>query len=111
MKITTKIKVNRGNDKFLNGKWKEEAVKVLDKHAFAIEAGAKVNAPLLTGALKNGIHVEFPRQTLRTISDKVNYGVYQELGTSRGVKAKFFLTRACEKQAQPFFTELQAIFA
>ena len=111
MRITTKIKVDKSGDKFLNGKWKEEAVKVLDKHAFGIEATAKVYAPYKTTALRESIHVEFPSQTLRTISDGVLYGVFQELGTSRGVKAKFFLTRACEKQAQPFFDELQAIFA
>lgn len=111
MRITTKIKVDKGNDKFTNGKWKEDAVKILDKYAFGVEAGAKANAPLLTGALRNSIHVEMPKQTLRTISDGVLYGVFQELGTSRGVKAKFFLTRACEKQAQPFFDELRTIFA
>ena len=52
-----------------------------------------VGAPVDTGRLRNSItHKETDRQTI--IGTNVEYAVYQELGTSRGVKAKHFLKNA-----------------
>lgn len=111
MKVTGGVKVERTKlDYYLSGAWKPTAYAILDKHAFAIEANAKVGAPVLTSALRNSIHTETPNQSLRIIADAVTYGVFQELGTSRGISAKFFLTKACENQADKFFDELRGIF-
>lgn len=41
------------------------------------------------------------------IHDGTDYGVHQELGTSRGIIAKHFLGGACEDQADKFFDEVK----
>jgi len=64
---------------------------VLFDFMIAVEGQAKRKAPVLTGRLRNGIHV-FPRKPAKHIivSDDVEYGVYQEFGTSRA-KAQPFM--------------------
>lgn len=64
--------------------------------AFQIEGEAKILSPVRTGALKNSIHVEKIQKEQYIIGDGVEYGIYQELGTSR-MAARPFLVPAFEK--------------
>lgn len=79
---------------------------VVKKHAFAIQGKAQQEAPVDTGALKNSIIAEEQSPTKWTVSDGVEYGVFQELGTSRGVTAKHFLGNAAETEADAFFSDV-----
>jgi hypothetical protein len=74
-----------------------------------IAAIASRDAPVDTGNLKNTLAdgVEFIDQNNATISDDTDYGVFQELGTSRGVTAKHFLGGAAEREAEPFFADVR----
>jgi HK97 gp10 family phage protein len=81
----------------LLGSMDDRAEKVLDVAARNIERGAKEFAPVDTGALKNSIHVEKPGPLERIVGDGVNYGIYQEYGTSR-MPAQPWLTPAVEKE-------------
>lgn len=80
---------------------------IVKKHAFAIQAESAKNAPIKTGALRSSMEAE-PDTDLRwEITDGMDYGVYQELGTGGGVPAKHFLGNACEKQADKFFSDVK----
>lgn len=68
---------------------------ILDKAAFDIEAGAKQRAPKDTGALVNSIDVSAPAELTRVVSDGVEYGAFQEYGTTRH-SATPFMTPAVE---------------
>jgi len=72
---------------------------VLASVAFQVEAEAKVRAPVDTGALKNSIHTEKKKVGLYWVADAVNYGIYNELGTSR-MSAHPFMKPAVEKVQQ-----------
>lgn len=88
-------------------KWMLEKARLeIGKHAFAIQANTAANAPVDTGALKNSITAEKENENLWTISDGVEYGVYQELGT-RHIPAKRFMTQACEQEADKFFEDVK----
>ena len=79
---------------------------VVKKYAFAIQADAAGNAPVDTGALKNSMTAEPISGPNWIVSDSVEYGVFQELGTSRN-PALHFLGGAAEKFADPFFDEVK----
>lgn len=79
---------------------------VVKKHAFAIQADAAKNAPVDTGALKNSLTAEEVDANHWTISDGVEYGVFQELGTSK-VPAQHFLGGAAEREADKFFADVR----
>ena len=59
--------------------------KVVKKNAFVIQAEAARDAPVDTGTLKNSIIAEpSDNPNIYNITDGVEYGVFQELGTGRG---------------------------
>ena len=74
-----------------------DAEKVLDVAARNIERIAKDLAPIDTGALKNSIHVIKEKPLERIIADGVEYGIYQEYGTTR-MGAQPFMTPAVERE-------------
>jgi HK97 gp10 family phage protein len=76
---------------------------VINRIAFEIESQAKQNAPVDTGALKNSINTSAASSLhpTATVSDGVEYGIYQEYGTSR-MAAQPFLTPAVESVAQKY---------
>ena len=53
-------------------------------------------APYDTGALSNSINSEKERELLYLVFDQVEYGIWQELGTSR-IPAHPFMTPAVER--------------
>ena len=55
---------------------------------------AKIGAPVDTGRLRNSIMHQMEDELTVAIGSDVEYAVYQELGTSRGVKPKRYLTNA-----------------
>lgn len=59
-----------------------------------IKEHAKIEVPVLTGRLRNSIHIEPKRPANRIIvSDRVKYGVFVEFG-ARGRKPNPFFHRA-----------------
>ena len=79
---------------------------IVKKHALNIQAQSAKDAPVDTGALKNSMIADAIDDSNYTIHDGVEYGVYQELGTSK-VSAKHFLGGACEREAGPFFKDVR----
>ena len=73
------------------------AEQILGSSAFAIEGGAKMRAPVMTGALRNSLHTEKKGHLHYRIADGVEYGIYQELGTHR-MAAQPFLIPAVEEE-------------
>ena len=57
-----------------------------------VESYAKQDAPVDTGRLRNSIHHEMEDDDTVDIGTDVEYAIFQELGTSRGIKEKRFLT-------------------
>jgi hypothetical protein len=62
--------------------------------------------PVDTGALKNSISALQVNPLLWRVEDGVLYGVFQELGTSRGVPARHFMGNSAEGVAKQFFDEV-----
>ena len=84
------------------------AEKLVAETAYAVEGKAKENAPVDTGALRNSIGTEQKAQFTYWVQDGVEYGIFQELGTSR-MAAHPFLTPAVESIRSAFekrWTEL-----
>lgn len=78
--------------------------------AFAVEGRAKALAPVDTGALKNSIHSEQETSLLWHVADAVEYGIYQELGTSR-MRAQPFMIPAVEATRQQYLDSWRQLFA
>jgi hypothetical protein len=76
---------------------------VVKKHAFSMQARAQQLAPVDTGALKNSMNSREFSKLVWHVQDGVLYGVFQELGTSRGVPARHFLGGAAETTSKEFF--------
>lgn len=106
------------------------AAEVLQRAALEFETEAKVRAPVDTAALRNSIHTEGGGMAY-TVSDGVEYGVYQEFGvnhpyeinspvnikgqwvfikTHPGFKAQPFFTPAAEKVGSHYFVEFFPIW-
>ena len=70
-------------------------VRALNKIGFMVEGDAKILAPKRTGDLARSIHHKQTRFMV-SIQDNVNYGIFQELGTSK-MAAQPFMRPALEK--------------
>jgi len=83
--------------------------KIVKKYAFKIAADTQASPlmPVDTGALKNSIEPRPENDLNWLVQDGVDYGIYQELGTSKGVPARHFLGNAVERNAEAFFDELK----
>lgn len=73
----------------------QRAGEIVRGAAFAVEGKAKTLAPVDTGALKNSLHTEMRGKLTAVVADGVEYGIYQEFGTSR-MGAHPFLVPAVE---------------
>jgi HK97 gp10 family phage protein len=80
---------------------------IIGKKAFEIEGDAKKLAPVETGALRASLNAERKSKSpVRwVIQDGVEYGVFQELGTSR-MAAHPFLVPAFEKRVKQLADEI-----
>jgi hypothetical protein len=82
---------------------------IIKLHALNIQANAAKDAPVDTGALKNSLHAQAIDPENWIVEDGVEYGIYQELGTSKGVSAKHFLGGATEREAESFFEDIRKV--
>lgn len=76
--------------------------------AFLVEGDAKMLAPVDTGALKNSLHTERKGDLMATVSDGMEYGIFQELGTSR-MRAQPFMVPALEKNRTQFVEKFRGL--
>lgn len=87
---------------------KPKANGICGRFAFAIQGEAQNLAPVDTGALKASLEAEQIEVLSWQVHDGVEYGIFQELGTSK-MAAHPFLVPALEKFRQKFqdaFAEL-----
>lgn len=75
-----------------------DADRAINAIAFQVEGRAKSFAPVDTGALKNSIQVSKQGNALYWVTDAVEYGIWQEIGTSR-MPARPFMVPAVEATA------------
>lgn len=77
--------------------------------AFEVESQAKTRAPVDTGALRASIHTSRIKSDLFWVSDGVEYGIYQELGTYK-MGAQPFLAPATEVVAHQLSEKFKRLF-
>lgn len=112
MSLSFKMKVSTKPFQEYSANVQNKLKTVVKKHALNLEALTKdeiSNQHLVdTGAMMNSIKA-LPEKDERnwTVSDAVDYGVYQELGTSRGIPAHHFLGGSAEKIADKFFDDIK----
>jgi len=90
---------------------KPKARAIVSKYGNMVAHTSMVNAPVDTGALMNSIGAQ-SRMTddmTYTVSDGVEYGVYQEFGTSK-MAAQPFMTPAIEAWTQRFLDAFKELF-
>lgn len=85
-----------------------KAEKALAAAAFQVQAVAQTLAPVDTGALKNSIGTERKSRFTYWVADGVEYGIYQEFGTSR-MAAQPFMVPAVEQVSKDFERMLSEI--
>jgi HK97 gp10 family phage protein len=76
---------------------------IVEETAALIEGLAKTKAPVRTGALRNSIQSERTGEREAVVRVGVDYGIYQEFGTSK-MAAHPYLMPAAE-EAKPRFEE------
>ena len=72
----------------------DAVIRALMECGAVCENYAKIGAPVDTGRLRNSMNHTMVSDNTVAIGSNVEYGIYQELGTSRGIKPKRFLTNA-----------------
>lgn len=88
----------------------DKAAEIIKRIAIKVQQQAQELAPLKTGALKNSLLAEEKDGKLSWwVHDGVEYGIYQELGTSR-FAAHPFLTPAVESLREEFEESFKEIF-
>lgn len=76
------------------------------------EGFAKKLAPVATGRLRNSITYAVAKdETAVYVGTNVEYAIYQELGTSRGIKPKKFLTKAATEHTGTYSNIIADEFA
>jgi len=84
------------------------ASEAVRKAALDIEAHAKVNAPVDTGALRNSITTEEVDDLNQIVGTNVEYSIYQEFGTVK-MPAHPFLIPAAETVKPEFEKALREL--
>ena len=91
----------------------EAAKNAVRVNAFRMQASSMLRPrmPIDTGALKNSMNARQDESNplIWRVTDGVLYGVFQELGTSRGVPARHFLGNAAEVTAPKFFKDIKTV--
>ena len=88
-----------------------KAAAIIEKYGLAMATEAAKNAPVDTSALRNSLLSEskMTGDLLYTISDGVEYGVWQEFGTGR-MAAQPFLVPAVELWRDKFLNAFSELF-
>lgn len=92
----------------LKGQMRERAAAAVKKTAFDIEAHAKREVPVDTGALKNSIQTWLESDVTARVGPHMEYGHYVEFGT-RYQAARPYMTPAAEANRQPFIDAMRQI--
>jgi len=92
MGMTIEVKVD--NTKAILEDTQRKKETALLKCGAAWESYAKQGSPVDTGRLRNSLTHEMEGDDTVAVGSNVEYGIYQELGTSRGISPKLFLTNA-----------------
>src|SRR5688572_4884483 len=92
------IQINTAILDKLTADMRPKAAEIVEEHGFATASEAAQGAPVDTAALRNSILSEskMTGELTFTIQDGVNYGIFQELGTSK-MAAQPFLVPAVER--------------
>jgi HK97 gp10 family phage protein len=95
----------------MTAEMRPKAGQIVNTYGLSIAGEAAKNAPLDTGALRNSILSEsgMTGDLSYTVQDGVEYGVFQELGTSR-MSARPFLLPAVEAWRQRFENAFSELF-
>lgn len=114
MRLTVSATVNTALlDSILAG-LKPNTEEALQATCTAIETDIKATIQakkiIDTGNLLNSIHFEQESQLIFMVSDGTDYGVYQELGTRRGIVARPFFVPSVEKNATTMYEKLGNVF-
>lgn len=90
---------------------KPRAFLIVNKYGNAMTSTSAQNAPVDTGALRSSLTSEsmMTGELTYTISDGVEYGVYQEFGTSR-IPARPFMLPAIEAWTDRFLNAFKDLF-
>ena len=108
MTFTSSIKVEISVEEYAKKFLSEKLPLIVKKHALNIQTNAAMNAPVLTGALRNSLQARPIDERNWVVEDGVEYGRAQELGyPPRNLPAKHFLGNASEKEADSFFDEVR----
>ncbi len=92
MAVTVEMRIDNINTVLEN--LKDVKVRALMRCGAIVENYAKQDSPVDTGRLRNSIHHEMENDDTVDIGTDVEYAIFQELGTSRGIKEKRYLTNA-----------------
>ena len=92
MSMTIEVKVDNTDMAIEEMQRHKEAA--LEKCGAAWESYAKQGAPVDTGRLRNSLTHQMEGEDTVDIGSDVEYAIYQELGTSRNISPKLFLTNA-----------------
>ena len=95
----------------ITSEMRPKASQTVETYGIAIAGAGAQNAPVDTGALRNTITSESHMEGDLTyiVQDGVEYGIFQELGTSR-MAAQPFLVPAIEAWAQRFQNAFAELF-
>ena len=106
--VTIEVKVDNTNTILEN--LADVKVRALMKCGAIVENYAKQDAPVDTGRLRNSIHHEMEDDDTVDIGTDVEYAIFQELGTSRGVTEKRFLTNGVRNHISEYKTIIEEEF-
>ena len=81
---------------------KQEVADALMETALMIERDAKIYSPIDTGRLRASITSRLFAWNKAVVGSNVKYAPYQEYGTRRGIKPKYYLRRAFENNREHF---------
>ena len=106
--VTIEVKIDNTNTVLEN--LADVKVRALMKCGAMVENYAKQDAPVDTGRLRNSIHHEMENDDTVDIGTDVEYAIFQELGTSCGVKEKRYLTNAVRNHISEYQNIIESEF-
>lgn len=106
--VTIEIKIDNTNT--ILERVADVKVRALMKCGAMVENYAKQDAPVDTGRLRNSIHHEMEDDDTVDIGTDVEYAVYQELGTSRGIVPKLYLTNGVRSHISEYKSIIEEEF-
>ena len=106
--VTIEVKIDNSNTVLEN--LADVKVRALMKCGAIVENYAKQDAPVDTGRLRNSIQHEMEDGDTVDIGTDVEYAIFQELGTSRGITEKRFLTNGVRNHISEYKTIIEEEF-